>query len=150
MSGLSYPIMLPYDLLGTPGNPVTLTSGFGDNLSPPQLTNKMAEVAYFFEYTSGDGGNDNKIEFLIEGSPDEPTDANQSFYQETFSSIVSGIIVLTPAVRDFPSGAASTLYTGFFFVPPVYKQVRISAREVLGVGGGNFGSVVLRTLICGN
>lgn len=147
---LDYPTQEGLYALGDAATTVTLTTSYTDNTSDPKNLQHYSELMVCVTYTPGAGGGGNSIQIMIEGSPD-PLDNDglsvTDFYQETSSSTSGGAITHYAAEHTIVGASAGTEYKRFFYVPPAYLTLRISAKET--VGGGSAGTAKIRLVTSG-
>ncbi len=148
--GLHYPTQEGLYVLGTAVAPITLTNAYTGNVSGLKNLAHYAELTVCVSYTPGAGGSGNSIQIRIEGSPD-PLDNDgltvTDFYQESSSSTSGGTITHYAAEHTFVGTTASTEYKFFFYAPPAYLTLRVSAKETLG--GGAAGTAKVRLITSG-
>lgn len=154
---LNYPDQQELVVLGTVDDtvipevvtPVTLTTSFTDNVSDPYHMEHFAQLTFFVEYTTGAGGAGNSVDIKVEGSPDllQNDSITPIYYQETASLTVGGTITHTTCVHEIVNSASATTKRAFFYVPPAYKTIRVSAKE--NVVGGSAGTLIVRVLTSG-
>lgn len=153
---LFYPVQDEWYAIGSAATAATLTTSYAGNVSVPHPLMHYSQLTFFVDYTPGAGGGGNSVQIQIESSPDlldnygtQPlqTVITPIYYIETTSSTVGGVITHTIAEHTFVGAVASTSYKFFFFVPPAYKTLRVSAKET--VVGGAAGTVRVRGLASG-
>lgn len=147
--GLFYPVQNEYYVIGSAAAPATLTTAYSGNVSNPYLMQHFSQLTFFVDYTPGAGGGGNSVQIQVEGSPDllDNPGVTPIFYIETDSGATSGTITHTIANHTFTGAVAATSYKFFFYVPPAYKTIRVSAKET--VVGGSAGTVRIRALNSG-
>lgn len=146
---LSYPVQEELYLLGAIAAPVTLTTSYAGNVSVPEHVEHYAQMTFCIEYTTGAGGAGNSVQIQVEGSPDLLSNDSVTplYYIETASSVSGGTITHTAALHTLVGAASATQYNVFFYVPPAFKTIRVSAKET--VVGGSAGTLILRAITSG-
>lgn len=127
-----YPNQEDEFIIGTLGSPVTLTNLFADNISDPFEIVHYLQLTFCVDYTAGADGSGSYIEIKVEGSPDllDNDSVTPAYYQETASLTSGGTITHTAAVHKYTNATGGSTASFFFYVPPAFKILRVSIREV--------------------
>lgn len=146
--GLGYSQQEDAYILGTASAAVTLTTSYTDNVSSDIPAAYFSQFTFCVEYTTGAGGGGNSVQIKIEGAPESPSSGlTPVYFTETASATSGGTITHTAATHTFVNGAAATTERFFFYAPPAFQSLRISAKET--VVGGSAGTLKVRLISSG-
>ncbi len=146
---LNYPNQEEIFLLGAINTPITLTTDYTDNVSDPLHVEHYAQLTFLIEYTAGDDGNGSVLDIKVEGSPDllSNDDVVPIYYQETVSLTGAGTITHYAAEHEITNATGGTTMNVFFYVPPAFKTIKVSAKET--PAGSDAGTLILRLITSG-